>query len=109
MPQPPHPARPPDTHPVAASSLQKRRTELRGSPPLFTATVLRRVQPRPAFSERAWIARFGNWNTGVRTLAHVLRGLEGAGLIERRTLRPSRLRAHPAWDRGRKGFVRGLD
>lgn len=40
------------------------------------------------FTEWAWSARFkDDWDGALRALACTLRGLEGAGLIERRTVR----------------------
>jgi DNA-binding PadR family transcriptional regulator len=40
------------------------------------------------FLEWAWFTRVpGGWQAAVRVLAHTLHGLEGAGLIERRTMR----------------------
>jgi hypothetical protein len=39
------------------------------------------------FLEWAWATRHRDWEAGVRTLARTLRGLEGAGLIERQRVR----------------------
>jgi hypothetical protein len=47
------------------------------------------------FLEWAWEARFPEeWEGAVRALARTLRGLEGAGLIERRTIRRSGAPTH---------------
>lgn len=42
----------------------------------------------------AWGAKFGSWEQAVRVLGRALRGLEEAGLIERRTIRRGRGRVH---------------
>jgi hypothetical protein len=60
--------------------------------------------PRPASGDRydleqlflawAWGAQFGSWKNAVRVLGRALRGLEQAGLIERRTIRRGHGRVH---------------
>ena len=80
--------RPPDTYPLEASS-----TDNDDSETLAILCSRSREQSSAGydlerlFVEWAWFAGFRDWDKAVRALAHVLRGLEGAGLIERRAIR----------------------
>jgi DNA-binding PadR family transcriptional regulator len=76
---------------------------MRMTPDDLTVAIFRGPRKEPTgdrydmeqlFSEWCWGTGIGSWKDGVRLLARALRGLEEAGLIERRTIRRGPGRTH---------------